>query len=277
MTNAWTRIAEYPIKNGITAMARFRVAPDATRLAFNEYRPDGFQVCASSVWLRDLRADAEPRKISDIGGRPIWSADGKQLLVVEVIAEGPGNLSEPHRFAMWRIDADGSHTVRLPVPKTDQVSDWSSDGQWLVGVSPIPGKETEHAWENIIMHPDGTGRRRLPGPGVGYEARFSPDGKRIAYVTAAKDQWNLKGKSVWIVGIDGKDRRSIYMEPDNVYLEDVVNWSPDGKQLVTVLQTWTHLENGTETPRNPPPLHPQRRGPQDADRAPPAGGLAWAS
>ena len=61
----------------------------------------------------------------------------------------------------------------------------------------------------------------------------------------------MKGKSVWIVGIDGKDRRSIYMEPDNVYLEDVVNWSPDGKQLVTVLQTWTHLENGTETPRNP--------------------------
>ena len=27
VTNAWTRIAEYPIKNGITAMARFRVAP----------------------------------------------------------------------------------------------------------------------------------------------------------------------------------------------------------------------------------------------------------
>jgi dipeptidyl aminopeptidase/acylaminoacyl peptidase len=252
VTNVWTRIAEYPVKNGVPEMAIFRVSPDATRLAFNEYQDHGSYVSQSSVWLRDLRPGAAARKISDIGGRPIWSPDGKQLLVIEVIGGGPDKPSQPSRYATWKIDDNGSHPVRLPIPETDQISDWSSDGQWLVGVSPIPGKEDEHGFETVVMHPDGTVRRRLPGPGVGWQARFSPDGKRIAYITASKEAWSMKGKSLWVVDLDGKNRRPIYKEPDDAYLEpDVVTWSPDGKQLATILQTWTRIENGSVTPKNP--------------------------
>jgi Tol biopolymer transport system component len=250
-TNTWTRIAEYPVKNGVHEMANIRVSPDAKRLAFNGHQDHHSYVSFSSVWLLELSRDAAPRKISDIGGRPIWSPDGKKLLVVEVTGGGPDKPSEPSRFATWKIDDDGSHPVRLPIPGTDMVADWSSDGRWLVGVSPIPGKEHEHAFENVILHPDGTGRRQLPGPGVGWQARFSPDGKRIAYVTGAKDEWSMKGKSIWVVDLEGKNRRSICMEPENGYIDDVVTWSPDGKQLATILRAWTHIENGSVTPKNP--------------------------
>jgi Tol biopolymer transport system component len=251
LTNTWTRIAEYPIKNGPIPMANIRVSPDATRLAFNEYRDHRTFISESSVWLRDLRPDVEPRKISDIGGRPIWSPDGKHLLVVEVTGGGPDKPPEPSRFATWKIDDDGSHAIRLPVPETDMISDWSADGRWLVAYSPTPGKEAEHAYENVIMHTDGTSRRRLPGPGAGFSPRFSPDGKRIAYVTRSKDERSMKGKSIWVVGVDGKDRHAIYKEPDSAYLEDAVTWSPDGKQLAAILQTWTRVEPKVVTPRDP--------------------------
>jgi hypothetical protein len=250
-TSAWTRIAEYPVKNGIAEMADIRVSPDARRLAFNEYQDLRTYARHSSVWLRDLRPDATPRKISEIGGRPIWSPDGKQLLVIEVIGGGPDKPHEPSRLATWKIDDDGSHPVRLPIPETDQISDWSSDGRWLVGVSLTSDKEHDRGFENVVIHPDGTGQRRLPGPRVGWQARFSPDGTRIAYVTGSKDPQKMKGKSIWVVDLDGKNRRPIYMEPDDVYLSDVVTWSPDGKQLATILQTWTRVENGSVTPKNP--------------------------
>jgi hypothetical protein len=248
-TNAWTRIAEYPVNNGVPVMARFRVSPDAARLAFTEYQDHRTYISQSSVWLRDLRPGAAPRKVSDIGGRPIWSPDGKQLLVVEVIGGGPHQPSQPSRYATWKIDDDGSHRDRLPIPETDMVADWSSDGRWLVGTCPIPGEE--NGFENVVMHPDGTGRRRLAGPGVGFECRFSPDGTRIAYVTASKDASSAKGKCIWVVDLDGKNRRAIYLEPDDAYLENVVTWSPDGKQLATILQTWTRVVTGVLTPKNP--------------------------
>jgi Tol biopolymer transport system component len=249
-TNTWTKIAEYPAKNGVVEMARFRVSPDATRLAFNHYQRYGSFVGENSVWLQDLRQGAAPRNISKIGGRPIWSPDGKQLLVVEVIGGGSDKPSQPSRFATWKIDDDGSHPVRLPIPESDMVADWSPDGQWLVGVS--AGDEQEHRWEYVVMHPNGTGRRHLSGPGAGFGARFSPDGNRIAYVTASKNANSMQGsKSIWVVSLDGKDRRSIYMEPDKAYLEDEVTWSPDGKQLATILKTWTTMENGSVTPANP--------------------------
>jgi hypothetical protein len=63
----------------------FRVPPDGPRLAFNDYADRGFSVGESSLWLRGLRPGATPRKISRLMGRPIWSSDGKHLLVVTVM------------------------------------------------------------------------------------------------------------------------------------------------------------------------------------------------
>ncbi len=182
-------------------------------------------------------------------GRPIWSPDGKHLLVVTVMT---GLCTVPGGTMYWtlKIDADGTHPVRVNIPDTDLVTDWSPDGRWLVAYSLIPGKGFDVSYENVIMHPDGTGRRRLPGPGVGVYPRFSPDSKRIAYVTLPKATNTMRGKSVWIVDVEGKERRSIYMEPQDAHIEDIVTWSPDGKQLATIHWTWTP-ENGALTPKNP--------------------------
>jgi Tol biopolymer transport system component len=245
-TDAWTRIAGTPIKNGVTALARIRVSPDATRIAYCEYRSDGRFASPDSVWLQDLRPDAGPRRISGIGGWPIWAPDGQHLLVARVVDDVP---RIPARFATWKIDDDGSHAVRLPIPESDWVTDWSADGRWLAAFAPIPGREG--AYTAFIMHPDGTGRRPIAGPGLGIVPRFSPDSRRIAYVAAPKDAGgSMKGQSLWVVGLDGKARR-VYRETDRDRLDQAIAWSPDGKRLAVVLQTWTRIKEGGETPKNP--------------------------
>ncbi len=250
-TEAWTKLDSVPMRNGIPELARFRVSPDRRRIAFNDFRRNTTFASENSVWVRDLREGAEARKISDIGGRPMWAADGKHLLVVEAKGHDPGRPDGPIRFATWMIDDDGSHAVRLPVPEADMVADWSPDGRWLVTYAPIPGDGGEAGYANFVMHPDGTGRRHLPGPGVGVFPRFSPDSQRIAYCTRGKDTATIQGKSLWIVGVDGKDRRLIFHEPESVFLDGSIAWSPEGRRLAMVRSTWTKVREGVVTPRDP--------------------------
>jgi Tol biopolymer transport system component len=228
-TDVWTKVAQFTPRNGTPPMPSIRVSPDGTMVVFNEYRQakDRSHVAPVSVWVQDLRAGASPRKISDIGGIPIWSPAGKQLLVVEVTSDF--HSTQPGRYVTWRIDADGSHPVRLPIPESDYVEDWSADGRWLLAVSPLTGKGSEL----VVMQLDGTGRRRLTGPGQSWSPRFSPDSRHVAYTSDSPE-----GKSIWVVDIDGLHRRRVFVEKDDSFAERVA-WSPDGKHLVFSLLTWT--------------------------------------
>ena len=218
----------------------YRVSPDGTKIAFSKYEivknevdgrpaPSQYARCVS-VWVRDLRNGGEPRKISDIGGFPIWSSDGKRLLLRK--GDRP---NDSWRYETWRMNADGSKLEKLPIPENEEVHDWSPDGSWLVSVSDgDPGK----GYQLDIMHPDGTGRRRLTGTGSNIFPRFSPDGRHVAY-TCVEDQKT----NVYVVDLEGRSRHRVYEEHDDTFAGHVA-WSPDGKQLAALLNTWGRDEKG---------------------------------
>jgi Tol biopolymer transport system component len=235
-TGVWTKVAAIPPRNGIVALYYVRVSPDGTEVAFNEYTKakDRPTTNPSSVWLRELRPDAQPRRISGIGGLPIWSPDGKGLLLVGVVGEY--DAGKPSRYATWKIDADGSQPSRLPIPEGDHVEDWSRDGRWLVAVSPRPGDGG--AFDLVVMHPDGTARHRLTESGTNLSPRFSPDGRLIACSSITKE-----GKSIQVMDLDGSHKRTVYAEHGDSFI-DRAAWSPDGKHLAAVLLTWTRDEKG---------------------------------
>ena len=129
----------------------------------------------------------------------------------------------------WKIEANGKgRDNKLPVPETDEVNDWSRDGRWLVTVSSRDyGFGVEY--QLYVMHPDGTGMRRLTeGLGSNIYPRFSPDCRRIAYT----HQEPGKTASLWTVGVGGE-------EPHQILCEEVAFphacWSPDGKRLAVVI------------------------------------------
>jgi Tol biopolymer transport system component len=212
---------------------RPRVSPDGKLLAFE--RDD-------ALWVLGLDPNAEPtgeivaqiqkrgqvfaleRKIVGLGGSslgspPVWSPDGKQIVI-----------SLAHAQAARRVNIDGTGSKELPVPPEDLVLDWSSDGRWLLTASPRGAKNG--SWQLYIMRPDGTQQRRITEEGNPFYARFSPDGRRVLYT----DNGRREKSGIWVVDADGKNARLVFpvANPPHVTVASAC-WSPDGKRIAIIL------------------------------------------
>jgi hypothetical protein len=77
----------------------------------------------------------------------------------------------------------------------------------------------------FTVNADGTRSRRLTATGKNYRPRWSPDGRRIAYVheTAAGT------KDVWVMRADGTGKRRVTRSGT---VSAAASWSPDGRWLV---------------------------------------------
>jgi TolB protein len=180
-----------------------------------------------------------------------WSPDGKTLVVSKNKLENKSWTSQT-----FRIDANGNNARELPIPKTDEVDDWSPDGKWFVTVSdrhPPHG----HGYQLYVMHPDGTGERRLTRDGLNCYPRFSPDSRKIVYT----HQTAKEGNSIWVVDVDGKNAREVIKE-ENLVSPDFACWSPDGKRLALIR---FKLERGDDGVRSSGPDAECRLEIMDAD------------
>jgi RNA polymerase sigma factor (sigma-70 family) len=210
-----------------------RISPDGETVIFTRHTGGAAVFADSVLWNCDTGGSDNPGKISDIGGVPSWSPDGKYLVV------NKSKLKDDvwtHRA--FRIDANGANPKELAIPKTDEVDDWSPDGKWFVTVSdrhPPHGR----GYQLYVMHPDGTGERRLTRDGLNCYPRFSPDSRKIVYL----HQTAKAGNSVWTVDIDGKNAREILKE-ENLVSPDFACWSPDGKRLAVTRFKWELGEDG---------------------------------
>jgi beta-lactamase regulating signal transducer with metallopeptidase domain/Tol biopolymer transport system component len=212
-----------------------RVSPDRQTLVFTRLTDAG-------IWNCDTGGTNNPGKISDKSGRPIWSADGKHLVATkqeDVDKDNDKNRTTPAwKDETWRMDADGHNPVKLPIPDTDSVEDWSLDGQWFVTCSdrhPPYGS----GYQLYVMKTDGTQQRRLTKSGLNVYARFSPDGKKILFTR----QTAKEGNSIWTMDTDGKNAREIVKE-ENLASPDGAFWSPDGKQIAVIMFNWELDGNG---------------------------------
>jgi hypothetical protein len=91
-----------------------------------------------------------------------------------------------------------------------------------------------------LLHPDGTGVRRVLEPGVaekrlvGIGPRLSPDGRSVAFVHAVWEG-DARRASIEVIGVDGEGRRTL-LKPDGPEVPFAAIWSPDGNELAVWLQ-----------------------------------------
>jgi len=143
-----------------------RVSPDGKTLVFTRFgaSDNHGRVSSLGIWSCDTPGSNKPSKISDRSGRPVWSPDGKHLVATkeeDLDKDNEKDRKTPAwRDETWRIDADGSNPVKLPIPDTDAVADWSPDGQWFV-TSSDRHPPFGHGYQLYLMKTDGTQQRRL--------------------------------------------------------------------------------------------------------------------
>ena len=125
-----------------------------------------------------------------------------------------------------RADGSGEEKVLAGTPRRDYVSDWSRDGKYLLYVTMDP--ETGIDLWYLERNEDGSGWEPHPflqSPLSQIVARFSPDGRYVAYVSNESGQFEVYvqpfpegGRKVTVSSNGGTK----------------VRWSRDGKELFYV-------------------------------------------
>ncbi len=222
-----------------------RVSPDGSSLVFE--RPSlNFEVGAdrnAEIWMCDVRTGVNARRVvAGVGGRPIWSPDGLELVCSDGQTNEEDKKETPEKpvwnVVTWKFSHDGGEKTKLPIPSEDFVEDWSPDGQWFVTSS------DRHApygrgYQIYLMRTDGTEQRRLTeGQGLNVYVRFSPDGARVLFLHQEKGKNSVRTIEL----VTGKE--TVLIEDDGLRRVNFACWSPGGEHLVILREDWERNEKG---------------------------------
>ena len=186
-----------------------RLSPDGTRLMRTIVDPQG----NPDIWVEDLERGPRLRVTtsSDLDVSAVWSPDGRQVAFRSGKRHSP-NLS----FA----SADGTGVQKtLPCPRAIcEPTDWSSDGRTLL----------VNADGDVWTFPTSAGGAPQPlltGKFVERDARLSPDGRWIVYVSEESGR-----PEVSLRNMTGQPRRQVVSSGGG----DQPVWSRDGRELFYV-------------------------------------------
>jgi Tol biopolymer transport system component len=201
-----------------------RLSPGGERAAFTQPRS------TLNLWLIEFSRSVVTRlTFSNDDSSPAWSPDGRQIAF---------SSSRSGTFQIYRKDANGGGQEEQLSrgPNNKRVSDWSSDGKFLLYMEDNPKTGVDLG----ALPLDGD-RKPLPLLQTGFEERkgqFSPDGKWIAYESnesgvfevyvrafpSSTGKWQISNRG----GTNPRWRRD---GKELFYL------SPDGKMIAATLQT----------------------------------------
>jgi Tol biopolymer transport system component len=153
-----------------------RLSPDGQRLVLTRLDPI---VGNGDIWVDDLvrgtRVRITTAPEADIF--PVWSPDGTRLAYLS--SSGQGNAT---RGSLIVAAADGTGvTARLRCPTAScEPTDWSRDGRWLI----VNRRDQRGVDVWIVPTAEGEAARPLLAtPYIERDARLSPDGRFLAYVS----------------------------------------------------------------------------------------------
>jgi dipeptidyl aminopeptidase/acylaminoacyl peptidase len=249
----------------ITRIARVdevRLDPSATRVAFTVTTIDGAaNRYRTRIWVGPADGSSRPRPVT--AGEwsdtlPRWSPDGTSLAFVSDRGGAPAGI--------WVLPVDGPGEATLVCRRPDRISElaWSPDGASIafVGRDPDPARRNADGTDRpvaeqpprritrlfarlngedwVVDRPellyvvpvDGSAPPQplLAGPTPVGSPAWSPDGTRLAFVSARHDDWDLDFcNDIWTIDADGVG--PAVQLTDTSASWSALAWSPDGTSI----------------------------------------------
>jgi TolB protein len=220
---------------GLIVFQRFDPKLEKTRLY--TVRPDG----------RGLRAITRPAASEDNDSQPDWSPDGRRIVFRRFVDVGlPGE-----RAHVFVVRADGSGLRDLTGASctgsclANEEPAWSPDGRRIAFVRTIgPAPPARPRIVGIfVMNADGTNLRQLTQRRGTFRTEdhapsWSPDGKRIAFMSANTTFRPAGASVIYVINADGKRPRVVRSLPHGWPAAGAPAWSPGGKRLLYSTYCW---------------------------------------
>jgi eukaryotic-like serine/threonine-protein kinase len=178
----------------------------------------------TGIWIFAANG-RESRRVTfppDVDRRPVWSPDGTQLALGRSPTVGAGELvtleltgnGTPEGF----VNESGEHLVTLP-------TDWSADGRFIALDDGI-GEEHHVVWLADVAKR--TLKPFLKNSFAQWGAAFSPDGKRIAFITLESGR-----PEVYVQAFESSPAPHVVGERRLVSKDGawLVRWRGDGREL----------------------------------------------
>jgi Tol biopolymer transport system component/DNA-binding winged helix-turn-helix (wHTH) protein len=218
-------------------------APDGEQVAFEW---DGEGADNADIYIKLVGSSEVRRLTSDPAGdhAPSWSPDGRQIAYVRDDAESAGRI--------YLVSPLGGASRKLSdVPVAGPLA-WSPDGRYLAA------QRTTAPQGIDLIAIDGGERRPLiisRSPRADAAPAFSPDGRRLAYVSCAAP---TVGCDVYVIELDralapaASPRR---LTPAAVFLIGSLAWARDGRSVVysafspLITYLWRVAVEGHEPPQ----------------------------
>ena len=158
-----------------------RISPDGQKVAVSLFDNSARNI---DLWIYEVARGLRTRFTFDpaFDRYPVWSPDGSRIVF---------GSSRRGQFDLWIKPASGAGTEELlhSTGMNLYPTDWSADGSYVLYWNPDP-KTSGDVWalpmQSDPSAPSGAGRKPIAVVQTSYnegDARFSPDGKWIAYVS----------------------------------------------------------------------------------------------